>query len=288
MSIADLTPELLRAHPLPSHDDDADKNARGAALAIGGGRAVPGALLLAGIGALRAGSGKLQMATVADVAPMLGLHVPEALVVGLPATPDGEIDADAAPDVLARSLKGADALLIGPGMMNVDEARRLARALAGRTDARLALDAGALAAAGDEFDGGGRTVMTPHAGEMAHMLDMDADAVAADPEGVAVEAARRFNAVVALKGGTTIVATPGGDRFAYRDGRVGLATSGSGDTLAGVVLGLLARGADPETATLWGVFLHGEAGNRLAATRGPLGFLARELLAEVPAIMAGV
>lgn len=91
-------------------------------------------------------------------------------------------------------------------------------------------------------------------------------------------------ASITLKGGSTVVAAPDSRSWTYRDGRVGLATSGSGDTLAGIVAGLLARGAQPHEAAVWGVYLHGEAGNRLGRQRGPIGVPARELLAEVPAV----
>ena len=120
---------------------------------------------------------------------------------------------------------------------------------------------------------------------MTTLLGLDRDAVLAAPERSAVDTAARFGAVIALKGGSTVVAAPDGTTFRYAGGGIGLATSGSGDTLAGIVGGLLARGAEPLTATIWGVFLHGEAGKRLAATRGRIGFLARELLAEVPRVM---
>ena len=94
--------------------------------------------------------------------------------------------------------------------------------------------------------------------------------------------------MVVLKGSTSLVATPDGELFAYAGGGVGLATGGSGDVLAGIVAGLAARGAEPLEATLWAVWLHGEAGRRCAEQLGPLGFLARELLAHVPGLMRGV
>ena len=83
----------------------------------------------------------------------------------------------------------------------------------------------------------------------------------------------------------TLVAGPGGELVVCRDGNVGLATSRSGDVLAGVVTGLLGRGAAPFTATCWGVHLHAKAGDFASQTIGPLGFLARELLPEIPRIM---
>jgi NAD(P)H-hydrate repair Nnr-like enzyme with NAD(P)H-hydrate dehydratase domain len=95
-----------------------------------------------------------------------------------------------------------------------------------------------------------------------------------------------LGAVVGLKGARTHIAAPDGQVFRNETGNVGLATSGSGDTLAGIIAGLAARGATALQATVWGTYLHGRAGDRLARRVGPLGFLARELLAEVPALMA--
>ena len=90
--------------------------------------------------------------------------------------------------------------------------------------------------------------------------------------------------MVALKGASSVIATPDGRLWSHRGGKAGLATSGSGDTLAGIIGGLAARGAAPEQACAWGIMLHAGAGARLART-APLGFLARELPAEVPAVL---
>jgi ADP-dependent NAD(P)H-hydrate dehydratase len=163
-------------------------------------------------------------------------------------------------------------------MLDPDAAASLALAL--EVPRARVIDAAALCALA--APPGPNAVLTPHDGEMAKLMRVEPAEVDADRPRIARDAARRFDAVVALKGGETIVAAPDGRRWRYRDGRVGLATSGSGDTLAGLVGGLLARGADPVTATLWAVHLHGEAGNRLP----PLGFLARELLDQIPLLLA--
>ena len=118
----------------------------------------------------------------------------------------------------------------------------------------------------------GRVVLTPHAGEMATLLDVPREEVQADPLGAARRAAGALGVVVAMKGGCTFVVSPQGAAWWCDQGNVGLATSGSGDTLAGVIAGLIARGATPVDATIWGVFLHGEAGDRLARKRGPVGY----------------
>ena len=95
----------------------------------------------------------------------------------------------------------------------------------------------------------------------------------------------RLQCIVVLKGSATVIAQPDGPTYLYKGGGVGLATSGSGDVLAGALVALLARGADPIEAAIWSVYLHGEAGRRLAKRIGPLGFLARELPAENPGLM---
>ncbi|HET6232312.1 MAG TPA: NAD(P)H-hydrate dehydratase [Longimicrobiaceae bacterium] len=286
-----VTAASLRRMSLPRPDEGGDKESRGRVMVVGGAVSVPGAIVLAGIAALRVGAGKLQLATSRSVAPLVGVTVPECLALGLPETKAGGIAPRAAAAILERAAR-AEALLIGPGMMDPDAVRKLVSAVLAEVDRpALVLDAGALAGLANERGAlkrlRGRVVVTPHAGEMAGMLGIGKDEVDADPAGTACRAAADLGIVVALKGSETHVATPDGALYRYAGGSVGLATSGSGDTLAGLVAGLAARGAEPAVAACWGVFLHGEAGNVLGRTR-PLGFLARELLDEVPAIMAGL
>lgn len=287
-----VTEALLRANPLPRHDDVQDKDSRGRVLVLAGSLEVPGGALLAAVGALRSGAGKLQIATCRSLAPHMGLAVPEALVMGLPETGLGGIDAACAEQVAGRCNR-VDAVLIGPGMMDPDATQALTAALLASIDGpAIVLDAGALH--GLEAQGealrrhDGRVVVTPHAGEMAHLLGIPREEVEADPLAAARRAADLLHCVVVMKGGETTVVSPQGEAWHFTGGTVGLATSGSGDTLAGVVTGLLARGAEPLWAAVWGVHLHGTAGNRLMERHGGVGFLARELLAEIPGIMAGL
>jgi hydroxyethylthiazole kinase-like uncharacterized protein yjeF len=120
-------------------------------------------------------------------------------------------------------------------------------------------------------------LLTPHAGEVAHLTGCGKDEVLADPERAAREAAQRWNAVIAVKGARTVIADPDGRAWLHEGGNAGLATSGSGDTLAGAIAGLCARGADLVQACAWGVVLHAQAGERLAVQRAPVGYLAREI-----------
>ena len=280
-----LTGSILANHVLPTPGSDGDKEARGRVLVVGGEASLPGAVILAGTAALRAGAGKLQLASVASVSTAIGVAVPEAMSIGLRET-NGAIHPSAA-RALREHVASTDALLIGPGTRQRRSNVWLVQSLLDLpTEAAIVLDAAALEVLRENFGAlgnhEGNTVLTPHSGEMAMMLSIKEEAVIAGAAHIAVDAAAAFGAVVALKGPTTFIASPTGELFRYESGDVGLATSGSGDTLAGIIAALLARGADPLTATLWGVHLHGEAGNALAARVGRIGYLARELLDEIP------
>lgn len=280
----------LAANPLPPCDAATDKNARGRVLIAGGSERVPGALRLTGEAALRAGAGKVQLATVERAALALGVAMPEAALFGLPANEAGELG-DAAGGVLAGLLARCDAFVLGPGMgADADAGPILDAVLAAESDGvALLLDAAMLTAVASRACAmsarKGATVLTPHPGEIAKLMDEDPERIAREAAAVAREAAARFGAVVALKGAETHVATPEGTLLHYPGGGPGLATGGSGDVLAGVIGGLLARGVTPPVATAWGVWLHGEAGRRLAEQMGAIGFLGRELPAEIPALM---
>ncbi|MCJ2036577.1 NAD(P)H-hydrate dehydratase [Methylobacterium sp. J-068] len=286
-----LNAERLRQRPLPT-PQAGSKDDRGSVLVLGGCAEVPGAVFLAGVAALRAGAGKLKIASVRSVAVAMALAVPEAMVIGLPETEAGAIDPEPAAAHIAAASKRCDAVLLGPGMGTGEGTMALVRAiLAARPDIAYVLDAGAICGLAGHVDVvralERSPVITPHAGEMAQLLGWEREAVEAEPLEAARRAADLTRAVVIMKGAESWIVAPDGACWRYEGGGVGLATSGSGDALAGIVAGILARGADPLTAALWGVYLHGEAGARLASSIGPVGFLAREISGEVPAILSG-
>ena len=282
-----VTDALLRKWPLPDTADTDGKEERGRVLVVGGGCRCPGSVLLAGTAALRAGAGKLQMAVAQDAALPLAVQLPEAKVMGLRCDSRGEI-ATSSNDV-DECAKEADAIVVGPGMEVAQATRQLADHLLRNSRAVFVLDAGGLDAALLGRLGRARgprgLVMTPHHGEMAHMLDLEIDEVAARPLELAREFAERSGVVLVLKDEDTYIASPDGEVWVNRTGSVGLGTSGSGDVLAGLIGGLCARGATPAQAAAWGVFLHARAGAALEKRFGPLGFLAREIAAEVPSAM---
>jgi ADP-dependent NAD(P)H-hydrate dehydratase len=285
-TIRRLDSQLLRGWPLPPVPDDADKEVRGRILVVAGSREIAGAAVLAATAALRAGAGKLVIATAASVAPGLALCVPEARVIALPETAGGGLDPTGAA-LLRKLAPGCAAAVLGPGWMD-DEAGSefVAALLPWLAHCPVVLDALAMNAVESlpRFDQ--PILMTPHAGEMAHLNGRSKEEAVADPQAAALAGARHWNAVVALKGATTVIARPDGQLWTHEGGAAGLATSGSGDVLAGIIGGLAARGASPEQACAWGVVVHAAAGERLASRVGALGFLARELAGEVPAVLS--
>jgi ADP-dependent NAD(P)H-hydrate dehydratase len=284
---AELTRAALADFPLPPQTDGS-KDDHGKLLIVAGSRTVPGAAVLAGRAALRAGVGKLRIATVESVAPAMALHMVEALIVSLPENGDGGCASDSL-DQIDEQAGIADAITAGPGMRHDRVAMEIARVIL-RRGKPTAFDAGLLHCLGP-LAGACRSstvppVLLPHSREMAALLEIGEEEAEQDPLSAALEAAQRYGAVVLAKGAASHVAAPGGRAWTYRGGAPGLGVAGSGDTLAGIVGAFLARGADPLTALLWSVLLHGEAGEILSTKVGPVGFLAREIADEIPALLA--
>jgi ADP-dependent NAD(P)H-hydrate dehydratase len=286
-----LTPMALQEWPLPSGAES--KYDRGRVVVIGGARHTPGAALLAGTAALRVGAGRLVLGVAGSVAVPLAVAMPEAGVIGLPESPTGSV-LGAGLEALRDEIIRADAVAIGSGLDDADEAKRLflgvlamlAEAEPGPAPAVL-LDAYALGALPDvvaeNADAlqawGGDLVLTPNKTEAVHLLGRDIRDLEADLG----EIADRFHAVVTCFG---VIAAPNGSRWRIGSGQGVLSTSGSGDVLAGAIGGLLARGAGAAQAACWGTHLHATVGDRLAARIGPTGVLAREFADELPIVLA--
>jgi ADP-dependent NAD(P)H-hydrate dehydratase len=279
----DVTLELVRHWPLPEPGES--KYGRGQLVVVGGALRSPGAAMLSGLGALRVGAGRLTLAVGRSVAPHVAVAVPESGVVPLDETPDGSVSgfglAGAKDDLLR-----ADVVLLGPGLDEADEAQVMVRELHRfiTDEAVVVLDAFGLGVLPQLPDVpaqlGGRLILTPNKTEAALLLERELDD---DLDGAVVEIARRYRAVVTCFG---VVADPDGRVWHIDADEPGLGTSGSGDVLAGAIAGLSARGASPSQAAVIATYVHLEAGRRLADRIAPLGYLASELLAELPGVLA--
>jgi ADP-dependent NAD(P)H-hydrate dehydratase len=284
----DVDEQLLAGWPLAGLADG--EVGGGSLLIVGGSRVTPGAVLLSALAALRAGAGKVQVLTAQSAAAALAIDVPELLVAGAPETDDGELDPAAAEQ--ARELaQGVDVVLVGPGLMSPRAAVDLCRPLLPTLENRLVVDALSLAFfadrdAGDRRLADGRVVLTPNTGEVALALDVSEDELEDDEDEGAGRLAERHGAVVTAGGATTWIVSPDGRRWVDRAGHPAMGASGSGDSKAGVIAAFLTRTDDPAQAAVWGGAVHALAGERAARRIGPVGYLAREVVDEVPAVIA--
>jgi NAD(P)H-hydrate epimerase len=268
----------------PRRGQRSNKFTSGQVLVIGGSRGLTGAVCMAAGGAIRAGAGYATVAVPASLEAILEVKLTEVMSIGCPG-PDGSLGPEAAEAILAAAERAA-AVVLGPGLGRADATFELARALAERIAVPLLIDADGLNALSGRLEllreRTAPTVLTPHAGELARLLERSADEVSAHRLASAREAARRSGAVIVLKGDDTLVADR--ERLAINSlASPALASAGSGDVLSGVVSALLARGMDPFAAACAGVLAHARAGRRAAGELGAESVIATDLIAHLPA-----
>lgn len=293
-----IVPAVL--HLLPRRGATSTKFSSGHVLVAGGSRGLTGAPRMTALGAMRAGAGYVtacvpasQQAIVASGGP------PELMTRGLPDA-DGALT-PAGVEVVLEAARRGGALALGPGLGRGDQAVAFARALASGAEVPLVLDADGLNAhAGNSgAHGGGHlddlagrtaaTVLTPHPGELARLLDTDTDHIARERLAHVRVAAVRAGAVVVLKGDDTLIADPSGLVAVSPGDSPALATAGSGDVLSGVVAALLSQGLPPFTAAAAGVLLHVQAGRLAARAQGAAeGVIATDVIATLPRAREGL
>lgn len=267
---------FLRAWPLP--EPGRSKRSRGEIVVIGGAARSPGAAIIAGRAALRAGAGRLTIAIGESSAAAAAIAFPEAGVISLAETRSGSIRGRRV-DAVSSDLATADAVLIGPGLDDISETKlalnRLRRTASQQST--VVLDAFALGALSGRphLRISASHILTPNADEAERLLGRPLSDLSAD----IVRIARRYRAVVTCHGR---IADWHGRRFRVEEAGAGLGTSGSGDALAGAIAGLAARGCDPLQAAVWGTYVHIAAGCSLAREIASIGFLATEVVDRLP------
>jgi ADP-dependent NAD(P)H-hydrate dehydratase / NAD(P)H-hydrate epimerase len=246
---------------IPSRSPVGTKYDAGAVLVVGGAPGTSGAPLLAARAALRSGAGVVFAAVSPDAQAQVAIGAAELMVHG---TRD--------PDEVLALAKRADAVVLGPGLGRDASAGRLVDALVAGVEGALVLDADALYALRGRLRElrarPGRTALTPHAGELARLLEVDRDAVSAGRLAHVTRAAELAGCSVLLKGPDTLIATPGAPLRIVETAVPGLATAGAGDVLSGVVAALLARGLPAHEALSLAAAAHGAAAARAAARYG--------------------
>jgi hydroxyethylthiazole kinase-like uncharacterized protein yjeF len=280
-------PDAVR---LPERPPDAHKGTFGTVLAVAGSLGYTGAAYLCSTAAARAGAGIVRLMVAQGIYPVLATKCTEVMATPVPEVAPGAVG-HSAQSVIMRQLETSSVGLVGPGLGRDRSTWRLVLELVGGAKEPLVLDADALNALAENRKAllgvakRGARVLTPHPGEMARLVGRPAAEVQAERERWAMAAAREWGAVVVLKGSRTVVAAPDGRLSEDPHEVPALATGGTGDVLAGVIAGLVAQGSEPFEAAVTGVYVHAEAGRRIAGRLGDSGLLASDLLPEVPQVM---
>lgn len=293
------TYELVSKVLLPRHPNT-HKGDYGRVLIIGGAPGMTGAAILAGKAALRTGAGLAQVALPQSLNLAVESAALEVMSFPLPETEAGTIAPEAL-SVLAPRLQWADVIALGCGISRHERTQTFVRQMVDSVDKPLVIDADGLIALAGHGElvrkRNALTVLTPHPGEMAALLETTIDAVQRDRVGTALRAAEKFKAIVVLKGARTITASPDGTLFVNPTGNAGMATGGSGDVLTGMVASLLAQllarflsanfasdlpAVHLVEAVAASVFLHGLAGDIASWEKGETALVAGDLLEHLP------
>jgi NAD(P)H-hydrate epimerase len=273
---------------IPARTREGSKFTSGTVVIAGGAAGYTGAPCMVALGAQRTGAGYVQLAVPESAQQAVALRLLEAVTRGLPEQ-DGMHVAAGAGEV-SEMAERAGAVVLGPGLGRSDGAAEFARAVAASVEKPMVVDADGLNAHVGRLESlrgrPGPTVLTPHAGELARLLDVDSDEVSAHRLERAREAAERSGCLVLLKGDDTIVAAPGGPAAVSPGATAALATAGTGDVLAGIIGALLSKGMDALEAAAAGVRLHVYAGLAAGERLGVDHVVAGDVIEAIPQAFA--
>jgi ADP-dependent NAD(P)H-hydrate dehydratase len=267
---------------LPPRKPDAHKGDFGTALIVGGSRGMSGAVVLAGMAALRGGAGLIRLAVPVVCQEIIAAFEPSYMTVPLANDPAGRISLNALPKIIEHA-KAASVLSLGPGLGRSDELNELVARLYREIEKPMVVDADALNALSAQPEilakPGGPRVLTPHPGEFARLVGKKLDGQ--ERQEAAIELAARCGVVILLKGHQTLI-TDDKRQAINTTGNPGMATGGSGDVLTGLITALLCQHLEPFAAAQLGAHLHGLAGDLAAKQLGEVSLIARDLIEFLP------
>lgn len=260
---------------LPARPVTANKGTFGKALIIAGSKNFPGAAILSVLACARSGAGLVTLATTPEVYKVAVPKIPFATFLNF-----SEIE---------NSLEKYDAILIGPGLGQDREVKKLIGELVSWDINKMVIDADGLNNLTKiptwEKLLEGDAIFTPHPGEMARLTGLEIGKIQVKREEITLRFAKEWNKIVILKGAQTIIATPKGEIFKSPFSNPLLATAGTGDVLSGIITGFLAQGLSLKDASIVGVYIHGMAGEKLKEKFGDSGVVATDLIETVPEVM---
>lgn len=270
---------------LPKRPANTHKGDFGHTLVIAGSRGKGGAAGLTGLAALRSGVGLVTLAVPESCHQALEFNPLETMTVGLAETKSGCISTRAIDSIL-ESLKGKNALAIGPGLSTDKETVQLLEALLPQVECPLVIDADGINALGksgkilDQIRA--ETVLTPHPKEMSRLSGWSINDILDHRIERARDFALEHEVTLLLKGARTLIAYPDGTTLVNPTGNPGMATAGAGDVLTGLIAGLVSQGLSVPSATAAGAFIHGMAGDLYSEANHEIPLIAGDLLDRIP------
>jgi len=250
-----LAPRLRASH----------KGNFGHVVIVGGDQGMPGAVRLAGEAALRSGAGLVTVLTHAEHIAAVVSGRPELMCMAVAEQQD-----------ISAILAKADVIVVGPGMAESSWSEALCQQVFA-SDKPLIIDAGALPYLAAEVKTRKNTIITPHPGEAARLLNCTTTEINSDRFAASLTLQQRFHAVTVLKGAGTLVQTPDGKTYICPYGNPGMSSAGMGDVLSGIIAAIVAQGQSLPQAAKLGVIVHGLAGDT-AANKGERGLVALDLI----------
>ncbi len=279
INLTDLKP-LFKRRPRVSHKGD-----YGHVLLIGGARGYAGAITMAAKAAMRSGAGLATALVPESIADVVAGATLESMVIGAKETSSGSLSAEIWTEWKSR-IDDYDAILIGPGLTRNPQSLTLVRNIIRDCASPLVIDADAISVLEGQPHWVERAkcpvVLTPHPGEMAKLFSQEKEDVQKDRCGVALAASRFTHSTVVLKGAGTVVAQEGKPLSINMTGNPGMATGGSGDVLAGMMVSLLGQKLQAFDAARVAVYLHGRAGDMVVCRKSQAGLVAGDLIDEIP------
>jgi ADP-dependent NAD(P)H-hydrate dehydratase / NAD(P)H-hydrate epimerase len=274
---------------VPPRGTDSTKFSSGSVLVVGGSTGLTGAVCMTCEAAMRAGAGWVRAAVPRSLNLVFEQKLTEPMTIPLP-DDEGHLSPDAG-DAIVEAAERADAVVVGPGLGRARGSFELARRLLSELERPVLLDADGLNAVAEvgldliaprDF----ATVLTPHAGELARLVEVDSREVSMHRLRRATDAAAKAGAVVVLKGDDTLVVEGKRRPIAISaGGSPALATAGTGDVLSGVVASFLAKGLGAFEAASAGVYAHAQAGWLAATEYGADCVIATDVIAALPAAL---
>lgn len=287
LSTIELVREMLPIRPANAH-----KGSFGHVLCVAGSEGMAGAATLSALSAMRTGAGLVYLAAPKSVSQQIS--IPELICKPMPETESGSLNKEAVKK-MKKQLDVVQAAIVGPGLSTDPETVDAVCQLLSEISCPCVVDADALNALATK--GGsdsyhlpdtGEFVLTPHPKELSRLLNCSTEDIQKDRIKAAIDAAKKFNAIVVLKGAMTVIANWNEEVFINPTGNPGMATAGAGDVLAGIIGGLLAQRVDPMQAAILGVYLHGRAGDLLSEQLGDAGLLASDILQAIPIAVTSI